>query len=336
MLELDTGPGADAPGLPRIDYDSHPAYGGMFPADPARGAQGVARADPVAAASVEAQAARLRRLAQRGEPGSDLSRKMARDGVAKLEFQPTEFEAFAEACSPMVELVRGRVDAARAANQPVTREVAKLWLNREEHASAFAAATRLLSAAGALDTVRRYYGADGSKLRNLTIAVSRPGQSWSTQLFKDVEVETPATTGFHIDTDPACVLKTVIYLSDVGPEQGAFGCIPTSQHWDQDSPNRARARACHKVRLTLMDPDSRHTFASLPKPYQFKASFGGDMLEGAPESLALLESEQRSLGPRGLMTLFDPETIHRGGHVDTGERIAVIAGMGAIWSQPEG
>ncbi len=335
MVTTQSSPGSPVGSFPLIDYESHPAYGGMFEADPGRAAAAIARLDPVAAASRKSQAERLRRLEQRGDPGAELSREMASEGFAILEAQPAEFETFAAGCAPMVEMVQARIDAARAAKQAVTREVAKLWLTREEHAPLFAAATRLLTAAGAMEAVKGYYGADSAKVRNLTIAVARPGQSWSTRLFKDVELETPATTGFHIDTDPACVLKTVIYLSDVGPEQGAFGCIPQSHLWDQDSPNRARARASHKNRLTLMDRDSRHTFASLPKAYQLKASFGGDMLEGSPDSLALLASEQRSLGPRGRMTLFDPETIHRGGHVDTGERIAVIAGMGAIWSRPE-
>ncbi len=234
-----------------------------------------------------------------------------------------------------MQFVRQRIEDARDEGEAVTREVAKLWVTRETQAPFFAAATRLLNGAGILDTVRRYFGADGAKVRNLTVVVNQPGQSWHNRLFRDVDVETPATTGMHIDTDPACVLKTVIYLSEVGPEQGPFGCVPSSHLWEQDGPTRSRRRACHKARLTQLDPDTRHTFASLPASYQLKASFGGDIPAGSPEGLALLTSEQQTYGPPGQLSLFDPEMMHRGGHIRSGERVVVLVGMGAVWSKPD-
>ena len=337
MPEAQSTPAAtpEAGSFPQIDYASHPAYGGMFDADVAKAARAQAKIAPFTEESVRAQADRLRRIEERGDPGSDLARLVASEGVARLDGRGAEFDAFASEAAPLVQFVRQRIDHARDEGEAVTREVAKLWVPRETQAPFFATATRLLKGAGILDTVRRYFGADGAKVRNLTVVVNRPGQSWHSRLFRDVDVETPSTTGMHIDTDPGCVLKTVIYLSEVGPEQGPFGCVPYSHLWEQEGPNRARRRACHKARLTQLDPDTRHAFASLPAPYQLKASFGGDIPAGSAEGEALLASEQQTYGPPGQLSLFDPEMMHRGGHIRSGERVVVLVGMGAVWSSPD-
>ena len=60
------------------------------------------------------------------------------------------------------------------------------------------------------------------------------------------------------------------------------------------------------------------------------------MLTGAPESAALLAAEQRETGPRGQINLFDPEAIHRGGVVEAGERVVVLARMSAVWNRTTG
>ncbi len=337
MPEAQPTPAAtlQAGSFPQIDYASHPAYGGMFEVDAAKARRAQAKIAPLAEESIRAQAERKRRLEERGDPGSDLARLVASEGVAKLDGRGSEFDAFASEAAPLVQFVRQRIDDARDQGEAVTREVAKLWLSRDTQAPMFAAATRLLKGAGILDTVRLYFGADGAKVRNLAVVVNRPGQSWHSRLFRDVDVETPSTVGMHIDTDPSCVLKTVVYLSEVGPEQGPFGCVPFSHLWDQEGPNRARRRACHKARLTQLDPDTRHAFASLPAPYQLKASFGGDIPAGSGEAEALLASEQYTYGPPGQLSFFDPEMMHRGGHIRSGERVVVLVTMSAVWSAPK-
>jgi hypothetical protein len=319
--------------LPRIDYASHPAYGGMFDADPAAAAEAEAELAPLAVAAAEAQAGRLGRIAGRKAMG-DLARRVAADSSAAIDGRGPQFETLAAAAAPLVELVREGIDHARSHGQSVSRSVAKLELDAEAHAPVWTAAQGLLGAAGALDAVRDYFGADAARLRGLQVVVNRPGQSWNTELFRDLQLETPPTAGLHIDTKSLCVLKTVIHLDDVGPGQGPFGCIPGSHDWDQDGPGRAKRRACDKTLLARRDPESRRIFASLPEPLRMKASFGGDMLAGDPGTAAMLRAETRRTGPRGQINLFDPEAIHRGGLVEAGERVVILARMIAVFRSP--
>jgi hypothetical protein len=72
-------------------------------------------------------------------------------------------------------------------------------------------------------------------------------------------------------------------------------------------------------------------FISLPTEMQVKAEFGGDLLPGSPECRRLVELECVSLGPRGMLSLFDPEAIHRGGQARAGERHALLITIRSRW-----
>jgi hypothetical protein len=307
----------------------------MFEPDAAIGAQAEAELEPLVRAVAAAQKERARRLAQRRQDGGEISRQVLGCGFARLHAQGADIDSLAATAAPIVELVRTRVEAAQGAGEAITPQLAKAWPDREAHAPLWAAARRLLHGAGAMDAVKDYFGADGSKLRVLSVVVNRPGQSWNSALFRDMDIETPSTAGFHIDTDSACVLKTVIYLDDVGPDQGPFGAIPTSHLWDHDGPDRERRRAHAKSSFVSRSAEHRRTFASLSPPMQVKAAFGGDIPEDSQECRELLQAEARMTGPRGQVNLFDPEAIHRGGLVQAGERVALIAGIRAVWTSPD-
>ncbi len=47
------------------------------------------------------------------------------------------------------------------------------------------------------------------------------------------------------------------------------------------------------------------------------------MAPDSPDARMLVDQELRAVGPRGMLTLFDPDTIHRGGNVRSGERHAL-------------
>jgi hypothetical protein len=321
--------------IPSIDYANHPAYGRMFEPDADLGARAETELQPLISAASAAQQGRAHRLATRSEGGDGLARQVAREAYARLETDGPDFEGLAQAAAPLVERTRERVSGARDSGEAVTARLAKYWLKHDEHQPVWTAAHRLLQGAGVMKAVTDYFGADGAKLRVLTVVVNRPGQSWNTNLFPDADVETPPTAGFHIDSDSACVLKTVIYLDDVGSDQGPFGVVPTSHHWDQTGPGRGRRRGHARSSFGARHPDHRRMFVSLPPPLQVKAAFGGDMLAASPESRALLDAEMRLTGPRGQINLFDPEAIHRGGLVEAGERVVVIAGIRAVWKSSE-
>jgi hypothetical protein len=75
----------------------------------------------------------------------------------------------------------------------------------------------------------------------------------------------------------------------------------------------------------------RQQFISLPKDLQVKAEFGGDLTPASPEGQALMQREFVSVGERGHYTVFNPEAVHRGGAVRSGERLALQITLGARW-----
>lgn len=318
--------------FPRIDYANHPAYGLMFEPDPEIAGRAAAELEPLVLTADAARLDRHARLAACPDDVCAVARQVAEKGFAPLQAEGADIERLGQAAAPTVDKVREGVLQAQADGSPVTREIAKAWLDRDADEPVWAAARRMLVGAGVFEAVKDYFGAEGCKLRGLTAVVNRPGQAWQTNLFRDLEVETPPTTGFHVDTQSACILKTVIYLDDVGPEQGPFGALPGSHLWDQTGPGRGRRQGLERSSFRSRSREHRRTFASLPSELQLKAGFGGDVVPGSAECRALVDGEARLTGPRGQINLFDPEAIHRGGLVQSGERVALIAILAATWS----
>ncbi len=56
------------------------------------------------------------------------------------------------------------------------------------------------------------------------------------------------------------------------------------------------------------------------------------MVPGSPEANDLLAQEQVMTGPRGQLNLFNPDAIHRGGNVRTGERHVLLVTLGPRWN----
>jgi hypothetical protein len=317
--------------IPHIDYANHPAYGLMFEPDAGMAVDAEAELKLLIEESARAQAARDLRIAARAGLKSALGRSLHEDASAVLRADGRSFETLSAALASKVALVRERVSAAQAAGEPISFKLSQELLDRNADAPAWSAANALLRELGILDAAVDYFGADGCKLKAAAVMVNRPGQSWTCNLFRGEEIETPATAGLHIDSDAACLIKTVIYLDDVGIEQGPFSVVPGSNHWDRSGPARARRRGYDKSSIMSRNPIKRRMFLSLPPELQVKAEFGGDMLPGAPETAAILEAEKRVTGPRGQVNIFDPEAVHRGGQVEMGERVVLLASIAAGW-----
>jgi len=78
----------------------------------------------------------------------------------------------------------------------------------------------------------------------------------------------------------------------------------------------------------------RRAFVSLPNHLQVKAEFGGDLLPGSAACATLMGQAVALTGPRGTLNIFDPEAIHRGGQVNTGDRVVMLASVSATWNAP--
>jgi ectoine hydroxylase-related dioxygenase (phytanoyl-CoA dioxygenase family) len=202
-------------------------------------------------------------------------------------------------------------------------------LDPEGDAGLWTAVDEALRDEGLLEMVRVFHGAVWSKLNSLAIFVNPA--NWTGPAFRDNCAGTPPTAGMHIDSNGKSYLKMILYLNEVGAEQGPTSVVPGSHAWDCGSVDRIRRRAFDRSRLLGRKMMDRKSFISLPEELQVKAEFGGDLLPGGAETEALLASEFVSTGERGHYTVFNPEAVHRGGAVTAGERHALQITLGARW-----
>ena len=244
-------------------------------------------------------------------------------GVTQVRLPDELMDPVHAAALPAIQAVQGRIAETRAAGRAVRFKTVEQVLPQEVHGDLWAAVDRFLVELNIYDTVTAFFRAKSARINSLALFVNPPSQEWANRLFKDVKIETPATAGFHIDSNGKCYIKGILHLSDVGPDQGPTGVVPGSHLWGQGSRDRVIRRAFDRSPLLTRAVAMRRAFISLPEELQVKAEFGGDMDPSSPEAVRLVQEELQAVGPRGMLTLFDPDAVHRGGNVRSGERHAL-------------
>jgi hypothetical protein len=317
--------------LPRIDYDAHPAYGGMLEPDPELGRQALQVLDPLIAEMTRIEAERVDKFGYRYGWSTDAERQLVEQSFVCGKLPSDDIERIGRAARPYVEALEAKLAGPMARGEPIPFKMVNTVLGESADAELWTAVGDALREAGLLEMVRVFHGAVWSKLNSLAVFVNPPNQSWIGPSFRDDSAPTPPTAGMHIDSNGKSYLKMILYLNDVGPEQGPTAVAPGSHEWGCGSLDRIRRRAYDRSRLLGRSAVERRQFISLPKDLQVKAEFGGDLLPDSPEAQALLAREFVSVGERGHYTVFNPEAVHRGGAVRSGQRQALQITLGARW-----
>ncbi len=320
--------------LPRIDYASHPAYGGMFRPTRKRGLAAAAELQPFIDEVEKGERERVAQYGYRRGAATEIGREIDARGFCVRQLERELLEPLHQAAMLVVADIRERMEALRRAGELINFKATQEHIGPDRHGELWSLAYDAVERAGVAAASTNYFGAAAAKLKAAAVMVNPPDQDWCTRLFGDLEFETPPTVGMHIDSSTYSTLKIVLYLNDVGPDQGPFGLIPTSHLWDQGGIDRVRRRAFDRSPMVSRALGGRRNFTSLPPELQVKAEFGGDLLAGAPETDALLAAERVMTGPRGQMNIFDPEAIHRGGHARAGERHVMLLSVAARWPPP--
>ena len=309
--------------LPRIDYLSHPAYGGLFRPDPDAGAQARAVLEPLIEEMTLIEAQRVERFGYDYGAVNAQGEALIEHGVTQVRLPDALMDPVQAAAQPVIQSIQDRIAETRAAGKAIRFKTVEQLLSPETHGELWKAVDRFLREMAIYDTVTAFFRAKSARINGLALFVNPASQEWANRLFKDVQLEPPPTTGFHIDSNGKCYLKGILHLSDVGPEQGPTGVVPGSHLWGQGGRERVIRRAFDRSPLLARTAELRKAFISLPEDLQVKAEFGGDMDPGAAETRRLVDEELRAVGPSGLLTLFDPDAVHRGGNVRSGERHAL-------------
>jgi hypothetical protein len=309
--------------LPRIDYQAHPAYGGMLEPDPRLGEEALGILRPVIEEMTRVEAERVQKFGYRYGASGEADAPLVEQSYIQSRLPSAAMDRIEAAAKPYVTALKAKLEAPVAAGQAIPFKMVNHVMGEAGDPEIWRAVDDAMREAGAMESVRAFFSAQSAKLNSLAVFVNPPNQSWIGAPFRDLSAETPPTAGMHIDSNGKCYLKAILYLNEVGPDQGPTSVVPSSHAWDQGGTERIWRRAFDRSKLLGRSENERRMFISLPREMQVKAEFGGDLLEGSPESRALLEQEFASVGERGAYTLFNPEAVHRGGAVRSGERQAL-------------
>jgi hypothetical protein len=171
---------------------------------------------------------------------------------------------------------------------------------------------------------------------------NQPQQNWYRDCYIDIGMPTSRTAYMHFDADRD-VLKAMLYLNDVGSENGPFSFIPGSHQWTRSPvvcaihkgfdqaqwqvfrwPDQGQYYYRPRFKLREQRPD----MLALPSRLRGSTHFGDDVIDGSPLSEDLLRQEHVFTAPAGTITLFDgSQGVHRGGLVRSGARWVIQIGL---------
>jgi hypothetical protein len=184
------------------------------------------------------------------------------------------------------------------------------------------ALTEGMQACGAFDAIGAYFGRR-LRLQGAVLQVNTAHETRARYGELDAGGRPEHLTSYlHVDSVHWPSIKALIYLDDVGPDQGPFRYVSGSHRLMQ--PYEAAVRKTNdKLRHSLVE------LCALPPEYAQHAIFGDHIDPHSPEARALLEKEVLVCDGRSDLILFDNNGVHRGGMVRDGSRCLLQCGFEA-------
>jgi hypothetical protein len=172
-----------------------------------------------------------------------------------------------------------------------------------------------------LNIAKKYYNCD-FMLNGAILHRSTDEDEHCVQTLNDLVKENPPRhKNCHID--PKLNVKCMIYLTNVGLNDGPFYYVQGSHLYKKDhiiKRNIAKSINVYNINNT---PSKRMEFLCLPKDFQNSSNFGNYILNNSKNGLFLKENLKPLTSEFGNLILFDPDGIHMGGNTNGGERIAI-------------
>ena len=197
---------------------------------------------------------------------------------------------------------------------------------------------REFKALGVMDALGAYTGRK-LKVVGLALELSVPQATWWRNAIDGME-RPPDTLYAHLDETVSCP-KSIVYLTDVRPENGATSCYPKAYEAMRLSPLQeligrvvgyigANANSplheyyAKNYHQSVNSERFRRHFMRLPDALRFNSHMGWDVVPGSELEAALAAQEMTMTGPAGTFIIFDGGRLfHRGGMVQQGERVAL-------------
>lgn len=343
--------------LPAIDYDAHPAYGGMLPKPTFR--------ERLYALNVFARTfafVTIRRIVDYDnmplltkEAGfSGLNARTALRYIsmfasirasraigwltgARRPAQPAnpallnKIKSDGIVCLNLtpdeIEQIRGvtnpgfaKLDERRANIPPEKRKFDDnvYWCTRSADPQAFATVESIFKRYGIMEAASAYLGRPAG-VKHVNAQINDQDLAFWKRVFPDTQLADPWGSYLHIDATYG-MLKCAIYVHDIGPDGGPFCYIRGSQNAKIGWLEGMIRRTNDFSGFSGRRPDARKKFMALPAFLRKKADFGGDLPDNSPEVARLREGHFAATSNYGNCVLFDGNGMHRGGMVNKGER----------------
>jgi hypothetical protein len=259
--------------------------------------------------------------------GADLSPldlAFRRHGCAVVRMTDAEFDGLRTVSQAHFDALAAQ--RAQTLRGPREFEASRAYASRDQSARLFEVIEAVFTACGVLATASAYLGRP-ARLVDVNPQINDASDDFWRRIFPDGAATPPATAYLHRDASGGD-LKAIIYLSDVGADNGPFGYVIGSH---TIAPLPADDHICETNDangLAATDPESRRLFAALPESWRQKGAVGNDLIDGTAPSRALLDSLWSIAAPRGSTVLFDTKGMHRGGMVTVGERRVITCVIG--------
>ena len=231
------------------------------------------------------------------------------DGCALAALSEAGRRRIRDLAAPIATSMHGSLDLIEAPRF----EHGHVRLDAGEHAEIFAAVSDGLEETGVLAALSAY-SAKRLRLGSLGLQVNTAKETRSKYGELDRRgLPERATTYLHVDSNDWPSVKVLIYLNDVGPDQGPFRYVAGS-HLLMGPFEAAIRKTNDKLRHTPTE------LCALPPRLAQHANFGDYVDPGAPDVIRLLEREQVICDGVSDLALFDNNGVHRGGFVREGHR----------------
>jgi hypothetical protein len=156
-------------------------------------------------------------------------------------------------------------------------------------------------------------------VKHVIVQVNDPHDSFNYNKFADVGVSDPRTNYMHVDTSYD-TLKVAVYLNEVTEANGPFCYVRGTHRLKVGALEGLIRRTNDRAGLSGYSRGMRQLFLALPGFLRHKSTFGSDLPDDSREAQALVEGEYQYTSKDGNVGMFDNLGVHRGALVHEGER----------------
>ncbi len=265
------------------------------------------------------------KVARVSEAHSETATQLDETGIAVVGIPSERFFELEHLAEPYFADLRRRRGNAKAGDRDF--DESRSSVSRRSGGALFECIESILDESGLIAASSTHKGRR-CRLVDVNPQINDKSDGFWRNIFPDLKLSAlPSLAYSHRDASGGDV-KAIIYMSDVGPENGPF----------------IYARGTHKLAVNRIDdligeandsnglsgtgPVARRRFAALPAKLRQKCSYGNDLPDDTPLSKALLPCMWEITAPKGAIVMFDTKGTHCGGMVEEGERRVITCVIG--------